>query len=378
MSAHTLPLPAYYARYRLGTMLGKVRRRLHHRLPTAVKVVSDIPWLPESENSYLLRQVFAQARRAQAQTLGELKSLLPMLENESAVAAATLYTLLGRLEANHPESHGWPLNQQSLDALLGLLPADQLDQLMAYASRLETSSRPCLYAEGRASIRPDALCAGLAGNSYFLAALIACSGSPGGPEAIWNMIRPNHDRSIFSIRFPGQAPVVTAAPTPSEALLYANAGSHGYWPALLVKAAACLCSFSQHDADNGPAPLIYTALEMLGGQPPEILDTSLTPQNVLRTKVIDALESGHLLIAAGNLYPWLEPAGKTGQLPGEAYALIRYDAEDDCLLLRQALGQEVPQDAEGQHLPHREEQILSVPVPLFATYFSHLGMVGRA
>lgn len=374
MAVHSLPLPSFHARWRLGNMLGKVRRRLHHK-PVEIQpeLFDDQPiWLPESENMHQLRQIFATARRAQARSLGELKTLLPMLENDFPAAAAVLYRLILRLESCEVDCQSWPLNQHSLEALLGVLPPGQLHQLLDYTGEMAAASRPELVSEGRDSLRPEGLWAGLGGNAYLLATLIAFANRPLGREALWTMLHNNSDRSVCSVRFPGQAPVLTAAPTQTEVLLSASAGPQGAWPALLEKAAACLWPFTGPTDDNGPGPMLCAALELLGGKPAELLDTAMTPQSVLRATLARTAEPGMILIAACNQYPWLP----VGMLAAEAFAVTDFDADSDRVSLTRAAGQDSPQDAEGHVLGSGEELVMQVPLGAFATYFSHLASLG--
>ncbi|PKL75209.1 MAG: hypothetical protein CVV27_16575 [Candidatus Melainabacteria bacterium HGW-Melainabacteria-1] len=322
---------------------------------------------PDSECLNLLTEVHQEV--SQAQTLAELKSLLPGLEAEgaSAVAAAVLYHLLSRLEALDPRQLQRSSQGFAAAALEGPLPLAELESLFARGFALYAHSRPCLAAESLASYRAEVLEAGLDGSRAFLAALMAQACRQ--PVQLQQMIAPCDDPALFAIRFPGQAAVITSQPSAAERLIYAHAGAEGFWPVLLEKASLCL--LSGFDADSGPAPMLQAALELLSGQSAETFDTSMLPMTVLRQTLSEAFAANQLVIVAANQYPWKR--SDTDRHPAESYALIGYEPHTDRVTLRRAIGQSLPCDAQGQELAC-EGELMSLPLQDVPTYFSHLAL----
>lgn len=365
MAVHSLPLNSIHARWRLGDMLAKVRRRLHVKVTPAPD--RQPIWLPESPAVHQLRQVFTQARRSQAQHLGELSVLLPMLDTDAPVAAAVLYRLVAQLESCEGDARSWQLNQAGLEALLGVLPPGQLHALLAYGQELLEALEPPV---GLGSVGTETrLWSGLTGNSYLLAGLIGFAACASGRTRLEQLLGVQDDPVVATVRLPGRAPILTAMPTPTECLLLASAGAQGSWPALLEKAALSLWPQAARRADDGPGPLLHAALELFSGQTPENLDTALISATGLQQALQTAFAGDCVMIAASNQYPWLVPS----LLPSEALAVTGFDQET--VQLSRALGQAWPQTADGQPLSQSEALQLDIPLTEFAKHFSHLAWI---
>lgn len=374
MSGQILTRPASPRHNWLGRLPGLIRRHRHHRRPALLPIAELLQREADHDQDaheclQLLAQV--QAEASQARTLGELKSHLPVLEAEgaSAVAAAVLHHLICRLEAPRPEVMCAPLDEDILRELLLVLPLSRLEQLFARGFSLYTASRPCLAAEGPHSVRAETLSAGLSSSGFLLAAMGARAETEAGQKALWEMLTPEAGPGLFSVRFPGRAPVMMALPSAAERLMYASAGSDGFWPALIEKAAACICPLALPDADNGPAPQLQAALELFSGGEAEVLDAAMTPLTRLRGFIEASLNARCLTVAAANQYHGqaaLEPQG-------EAFTICAFDFHTDQLLLRRMPGQGLPRDAEGLPPAGACETFISINLSDFTTYFSHIG-----
>lgn len=323
---------------------------------------------PGSEWIQLLRRVY-DTQTTHTETLANLKQrLLQDLQEadlSQTVAQAVLYRLICRLESTFSGCLQWALNEQSFEALLRTVAPDQIEALFVYGRSLESTQEPSTALT---------LAAGLAGNGSLLAVMQALSQRY--PEHLQNMIQT--DSPDYLVVFPGCPALSVSAPTQIERLVFAGAGQIG--PVLIEKAAAAVCPEAYADADNGPGPLLAQALELLCGNPAELYDTALTPVKGLRQVIIDRLATGQVLVAAGNQYPWLQPVSADGLLLAEAYALIAYEADSDSVKLLRAQGQDSPRNAQGESLAACEtnEQVLTVSMQAFATYFGHLGVAGLA
>lgn len=319
---------------------------------------------PGSEWVQLLRQVY-YPQHAQLETLAELKALLlapaTPLDAALTVAYAVLYRLLCRLETTFSGCLQWSLNEQSFEALLRTVAPGQIEALFAYGlARQEDELK---------SETQTGLSAGLAGSGSLLAVMLALHHQQ-GQNSLSHLIQPEGDG--FLVSFPGRDPVSVSPATATEQLVFASGA--GSAPLLLEKAAAALCLEAHLNADNGPGPLLAQALELLCGVPAELYDTALTPVSWLRQVIVESLASGQLLVAAGNQYPWLQPVSGGGLLLAEAYALIAYEPETDCVRLLRAQGQDSPRDAQGESLTVTAGEALRVPMTAIATYFGHLGL----
>lgn len=104
------------------------------------------------------------------------------------------------------------------------------------ASMTNTNSAKNLYgdnADPLKNISPAAIKQGNIGDCYVEAGLASIAYA--NPSFLASLISDNRN-GTYSVKFPGQVPVVLKNPTETELNLYNQRGVYGYWPSLLEKA----------------------------------------------------------------------------------------------------------------------------------------------
>jgi len=212
-------------------------------------------------------------------------------------------------------------------------PREETERMYAGAvDRVEHINRD-LYANGIASIRPEAVRQGTIGDCYFLASLAGLAKI--NPQAIKDMITPHADGS-YTVAFP-TGPVTVSALTEADFATFSGSPD-GAWVVVMEKA-----FYKDHpDAEDGA---LIKGIKQLTGLPSDILPFIFTTGfDRIRNELSSAQKDGRLMVVSRT---W---TGKKadGVSSGHVVTVMGYDRKTDKVTIRDPGGKTGPKK-DGYH-----------------------------
>lgn len=233
------------------------------------------------------------------------------------------------------------------------------------------------------SITPEAVLQGSIGTCAFLAALASLAAV--APDKVKDMIEDNRDGS-YTVTFPGapNEPIKVTKPTESEAMLYAQRSSSGYWVQVAEKAygqyrvahntvnprARDIGSAIPSEGGDGGAPL-DEALKLLSERPIKMVGFKGASDDLFRMSIERSLKTGSpvTLSVIKSADEFKQQQGKLGGLSNEhAYSVIGYDAKNQLVKIRNPQGSgELRRELLSKDC--KDDGVFELPVSKLREYF---------
>ncbi len=283
---------------------------------------------------------------------------------------------LDKLPLHHYDERG--ISKNDLKAFVQQQGKAEVSEVMGRYSmssypRLQESND--LFANGKASIRPDHITQGELGDCYFLAAVASLANTERGKTAIFDMIKPL-EGNRFEVTFPGQSPVTVDAPTHSERSLYSSSGKDGIWLAVLEKAyahqqndSAWIIKHSNPYDKIGNGALLDAGIRAVSGKFSDTDILPLTRMSTLRLKLQQAV-AGEKSATAGILNElWGDKRTDNGLPVGHAYSILDYNAATDEVTVRNPWGSTELVDDKGRTRDGKNDGTFTMSLTEFKSTF---------
>lgn len=353
--------------------------------PRGVKVA-------DLHNLASLRQVLQAGKHDRTKVLALLKRYQDKDANDKDIEAITSLANEFILKNGGKKDAPGELNKfaQNIPKLIAEL--EQLQELELRFDRIARRSKAIeqfeakLYGSSgdpRRAIKPEAVCQGLVGNCYFMAAVASLAELD--PSAIEKLIKENSN-GTFTVTFPGKKPVTVAAPTTSELILYAGLTEHGIWPAVLEKAFGRFCKENadfrkgkvrgETDQEGSEGGGTTEGICILTGREGTILqDIGPADRDKVWQRMRDAV-NGRLPVIVGSGFAaetFLNDGKNSGLESRHAYAVIRID--DEMITLRNPYGRLAAVTNDELSETGKMTGSFKLPKKLFWKYFSEVELL---